>query len=125
MSLMFSTIIPTHSSMVTASETINTTETTMTGPSIPIAVGAAGGFIAITVIILVVALLIVCLLCKKQQRTNAVVKKPEQHPMEQLQVTAVERYCKQPILSYSDQPLAGTNPVRSEYSYIDYYTQIR
>ena len=124
MSLMFSTIIPTHSSMVTASETINTTETTMTDPSIiPIVVGAAGGFIAITVIILVVVLLIVCLLCKKQQRTiNAVVKKPEQHPMEQLQVTAVERYCKQPILSYSDQPLTGTNPVRSEYSYIDCYT---
>ena len=108
---------------ITTIETINTTETTMTDPSIiPIAVGAAGGFIAITVIILVVVLLIVCLLCKKQQRTNAVVKKPEQHPMEQLQVTAVERYCKQPILSYSDQPLTGTNPVRSEYSYIDYST---
>ena len=105
------------------STTITPTPSSMTGSSIiPVAAGAAGGFIAITVIILVVVLLIVCLLCKKQQRTNAVVKKLEQHPMEQLQVTAVERYCEQPILSYSDQPLTGTNPVRSEYSYIDYYT---
>ena len=114
-SSMLSTI-PAHSFIITE------TTTATSSINIPVAAGAAGGFIAITVIILVVVLLIVCLLCKKQQRTNAVVKKPEQHPMEQLQVTAVERYCKQPILSYSDQPLTGTNPVRSEYSYIDYYT---
>ena len=105
------------------SSTITPTPSSMTGFSIiSVAGGAAGGFIAITVIILVVVLLIVCLLCKKQQRTNAIVKKPEQHPMEQLQVTAVERYCEQPILSYSDKPLTGTNPVRGEYSYIDYST---